>query len=94
MRVEVTDGSVVVRAEDVGPLLGLEPREVPRLMREGALRCLHERGEGEDAGRFRVTIWHAGTRLRLTCAEDGTVLTRLRASTAPATSPPAAPPRG
>ena len=80
MRVEITEAGPVVRAEDVAPLLGLDPAALPRLMREGRVSCLHERGEGEDAGRFRMTFRHGEVRLRLTCAADGTVLKRLRAA--------------
>lgn len=83
MKVHVTDKGITVDASDLGPLLGLEPAEVPEKMRSGEITSMHEAGSGEDAGRFRVTFWHNGQRLRLTCAEDGTVLSRVKNSGKP-----------
>jgi hypothetical protein len=80
MKVELTAEGVTVEATDLGPLLGLKPAEVPGAMRRGEITSLYERGEGEDAGRFRVTFRHGSVKLRLTCAEDGTVISRVRTS--------------
>lgn len=71
-----------------GPLLGVEPRDVPRLMRHEARCSLHERGKG-GCRTLPRHLRHGGTRLRFTCAEDGTVLSRLRAAAGPG-SPSAA----
>ncbi|MHA3976851.1 DUF6522 family protein [Halovulum sp. GXIMD14794] len=78
MKVQVSADGITVDARDLGPLLGLEPSEVPEKMRSGEITSMHETGSGEDAGRFRVTFWHDGQRLRLTCAEDGTVISRVK----------------
>jgi hypothetical protein len=40
-----------------------------------------ETGEGEDAGRTRLSFFHNGKRVRLTCSEDGTFLKTLRTVT-------------
>ena len=77
MRVEMTESGPVVAAEDLGPALGVAPAEVPRLLREGRITALHERGEGEDAGRFRLTFRYGARRLRLTCDAEGRVISRI-----------------
>lgn len=88
MKIELTENGVTVSATDLGPLLGLPPAEVPGKMRSGEITSMHEMGTGEDAGRFRVTFWYAGQRVRLTCDSDGTVLSRLQNAVTP---PPARP---
>ena len=60
-------------------------------MREGRITSRFERGEGADAGRFRVTFFHGRRRVRLTLDGDGSVLQRSRVTAAP---PPAGLPRG
>ncbi len=79
MKIDVGAEGYVIAAEDLAPLLGLRPADVPVLMREGEIASLFELGEGDHAGSFRVTFWHKTQRVRLTCARDGTVLTRDRA---------------
>lgn len=79
MKIEVGSEGYVISAEDLAPLLGLMPSEVPALMRKGEITSLFELGEDEHAGSFRMTFWHKTQRVRLTCARDGTVLTRDRA---------------
>jgi hypothetical protein len=82
MKIDVTDqGGLRVAAEDLAGYLGLDPAAVPALMRSGAITSLYEEGRGEDAGRFRVTFRHGQTRLRFTCARDGTVLSHIRTQT-------------
>lgn len=78
MRVTVNETGVEVSAEELAPLLNLDPSELRRRMRDGGVTSLYEIGQNEDAGRFRVTFRSADWRVRLTCASDGTVLKRLR----------------
>lgn len=78
MKVDVGPDGYVVAAEDLGPLLDLEPREVPDLMRNGGITGLFELGQDDHAGSFRMTFWHKSRRVRLICAKDGTVLARHR----------------
>ncbi|MEX3313955.1 DUF6522 family protein [Sulfitobacter sp. PS-8MA] len=78
MKIEMQDGQPVIDAGDLGPLLGLEPAVVQEKMRRGEITSRYETGAGEDAGRFRLTFFHAVTRLRLTCAADGTVIQRSK----------------
>lgn len=82
MKIAMKDGQPVIDAGDLGPLLGLEPAAVQDGMRRGEITSRYETGQDADAGRFRLTFFHAGTRLRLTCAEDGTVISRSRATVA------------
>ncbi|NUH67114.1 hypothetical protein HTT03_17660 [Sulfitobacter sp. S0837] len=82
MKVEMQDGQPVIDAGDLGPLLGLEPAVVQEKMRRGEITSRYETGTDEDAGRFRLTFFYAGARLRLTCAEDGTVIHRSKTTVA------------
>ncbi|WP_299848255.1 DUF6522 family protein [uncultured Roseovarius sp.] len=78
MKLEVAGDRVIIDAFDLAPLIGCEPSEVPGLMRAGKITSVSEKGEGEDAGRFRVTFRFQTTRVRFTCAQDGTVLSQIR----------------
>ncbi|WP_050519925.1 DUF6522 family protein [Pseudorhodobacter antarcticus] len=74
MKITMTNGQPTIDAHDLGPLLGLPPAAVPEKMRSGDITSRFEAGDGTDAGRFRLSFYHAGKRLRLTCAADGTVI--------------------
>lgn len=80
MRIEMTDEGPIVPATELGPLLGIAPADLPRLMREGIVTAQHEMGVDEDAGRFRLSFRYGDRLVRLTCADDGTVLSRIRVS--------------
>jgi len=80
MKIDITSGEPVIDASDLAELLDLAPREVRDKMRSGDIPSRFEIGEGADAGRFRLTFFNAGRRVRLTCSDDGTVLTRIRTS--------------
>lgn len=89
MKVErQADGRIVVDAAEIAPLLGLGLAEFQNQMREGQIVTGSEEGQGEDAGRFRVTFTSRRWKLRLTCAADGTVLSQTRTEqTAPKAQP-------
>jgi len=72
--VEIHDGVIQVDVSIVSQHLGLEPFEVQRLMREGKLTSRFERGVDEDDGRYRLTFFHGGRRLRLIIDETGQIL--------------------
>ncbi|MFD2741157.1 DUF6522 family protein [Sulfitobacter aestuarii] len=78
MKIQMQEGQPVIDAADLGPLLGLEPAAVHEGMRRGEIISRYETGQDEDAGRFRLTFFYVGTRVRLTCAEDGTVISRSK----------------
>ena len=70
------DDTIQVDATIVGQSLGLEPLEVQRLMREGKLTSTCERGIDEDEGRYRLTFFHEGRRLRLIIDNAGRIIRR------------------
>ncbi|MFP7674482.1 DUF6522 family protein [Marivita sp. S0852] len=78
MKIELDSGQPVIDAHDLGPLLGLDPAEVQGKMRRGQITSKYEQGADEDAGKFRLTFYHNGKRVRLTCSEDGTVISTIR----------------
>jgi hypothetical protein len=75
-RVEIADDGISVDAGLLGRAFGLPPADVPGLMRSGALTSRLERGEGEDAGTFRLTFFHRNARFTLIVDAAGTVLRR------------------
>ena len=81
MKIDMRDGQPIIDAEDLGPLLGIAPAAVQEGMRQGKITSKFEIGQDDDKGRFRLTFNHAGTRVRLTCTEDGTVVSRSRTIT-------------
>lgn len=78
MKLDVSGGRTTIDAHDLAPLLECAPADVPELMRTGQITSVFETGEGADAGRFRVTFRLGSTKVRLTCAADGTVLSHIR----------------
>jgi hypothetical protein len=81
MKIEIIDDQPVIGAHDLGPLLGLAPEVVQAKMRQGEITSKYELGQDEDAGRFRLTFYYAAKRVRLTCAQDGTVISTIRTDT-------------
>lgn len=76
MRLEPIENGFAIEAADLARLFGRQPAEVQRMMREGRITSLFERGEGADAGRFRVTFQDGVRRIRLTVDANGAVLKR------------------
>ncbi|PVA06633.1 DUF6522 family protein [Thalassorhabdomicrobium marinisediminis] len=83
MKIDMTRGQPVVDAADLGPLLGVAPADVPTLMRAGEITSRFETGEGEDAGRMRLTFFYNGKRVRLTCTTQGEVLSTIKTPAPP-----------
>ena len=83
MKIDIESGQPVIDAQDLGALLDLEPALVQVRMREGEITSKYEVGQDEDAGRFRMTFFYSGKRVRLTCAADGTVICTIRTNTGP-----------
>lgn len=75
-RVETSDGGFVVDAAYLGKALGIDPAQVPVMMREGRITSQCETGQGDDAGRFRLSFFYEGRVLRLTVDEGGWILGR------------------
>jgi hypothetical protein len=74
--IEFEDGGFRIDARIVGEALGIEASLVPARMREGAITSLCERGLDEDAGHYRLTFFHKGTRLRLVVDAAGNITQR------------------
>ena len=80
MKVTLATDGATVDAVDLGPLLGLEPADVPAKMRSGEITSQSEEGADEDAGSTRLTFWYDGIRVRITCDQDGNVVKTSRSS--------------
>lgn len=80
MKVTLSKDGATIDANDLGPLLGISPAKVPEKMRTAEITSLSEEGEGEDAGRTRLTFWYAGKRVRIVCDADGNVIKTSRSS--------------
>lgn len=74
--IEFEEGAFRIDARIVGEGLGIEASLVPVRMREGAITSICERGIDADAGRYRLTFFHKGTRLRLVVDEAGNIMQR------------------
>jgi len=74
--VEIGDEGFVVDAATVAKAFGLSPPEIQPMMRSGVITSRCEKGVDEDAGRWRLTFFHAGRAVRLTVDEAGKLLTR------------------
>lgn len=72
--VSFTDHGIVVDAQLIGERFGIDPATVPELMRLGTITSRSETGEGEDAGRHRLTFFFQGRALRLTVDSSGKIL--------------------
>lgn len=81
MKVTIDPSGATIDADDLGPLLGLEPAEVPAKMRSGEITSQSEAGSGTDAGRVRLTFWYGNQRVRLVCDLQGNVLKTTRTPT-------------
>lgn len=64
------DAGMVARALD------LSPDDFRRLMDQGRIQTLSERGAGDDAGFFRLCFYYRGKRLRITTDQSGRILAR------------------
>jgi hypothetical protein len=88
-RIEMDEDGVSVDAAILAEAFGLEAADVPALVRAGEITSLFERGEGEDAGRMRLTFFHRSRRFRLVVDETGAVLQRSSVDFGEAPLPPA-----
>jgi hypothetical protein len=75
--IEFANGEVLVDAAVIARGLKLEPGAVQKMMREGRITSLCERGTGEDDGRYRLTFFSSNRRFRLIVNETGRIVQRL-----------------
>ncbi len=76
--VEIGDEGFVVDAATVAEAFGLSAPDIQPMMRSGAITSRCEKGVDADAGRWRLTFFHAGRAVRLTVDETGKLLTKSR----------------
>lgn len=67
------DGSFVLDAVRLSRRFGWSAEELRELMRRGLVTSRVERGEGEDAGRWRLSVLCGNRRWQAVIAADGTV---------------------
>lgn len=67
------DGSFVLDAERLARRFGWSVEELRGLMRRGLVTSRVERGEGEDAGRWRLSALCGNRRWQAIVRDDGTV---------------------
>ena len=73
--IEIGPDLIRIDAGIVAKALKLAPRDLQAAMREGTVTSRFERGEGQDAGRVRLTFFSATRRARITADTTGVILT-------------------
>ena len=73
-QIEVTEDMLQVDADILARAFGISPDDLKRGMREGTITGRAERGDGDDAGRVRLTFYSSGRRVRITADKGGKVL--------------------
>jgi hypothetical protein len=72
--IEFEHGSFSVPVEIVAAGLDIEVELVRPLMHQNKITSLCERGVGEDAGRFRLTFFHADQLFHLVVEGEGRIV--------------------
>lgn len=70
--IAIEEGRPVVPAALLAARFGLSEAGLRAEMRAGRITSLVERGEGEDAGRLRLTVRHGARRWAVVVEPDGT----------------------
>jgi hypothetical protein len=73
-KIEIGPDLVQVDAAIVAKALKISPHDLKERMRNGTVTSRFERGEGQDAGRVRLTFFSDRRRVRITADTSGTVL--------------------
>lgn len=76
MRVEVGDKDLTVDCRTLAPMLGVQPSDIPGLLRTKAITSLCEKGTDENEGEFRLTFFFKGRRARILVGPSGKVTGR------------------
>lgn len=74
--IKFEDDEVQVDATIIGMGLGVDPSVVQPLIREGKIASRHERGEGADAGRLRLTFFLGNRRFQVIVDDAGRIIRR------------------
>lgn len=73
-RIVFTDTGAEIDAEFLARRLAISPDALQRGLRAGTITSRFEKGEGEDAGRVRLTFFSPARRSRIIADESGDVL--------------------
>lgn len=76
MRVEITEGDILVDAILLAPLLDVPAAHLPDMMRKQTIRSMCERGVDAHEGQFRLTFFYRNRRVRLSVDSTGRVIQR------------------
>lgn len=76
IRVEVGDGDLTVDSRTLAPMLGVQPADIPELLRSRAITSVCEKGIDENEGEFRLTFFFKGRRARILVGPTGEVMER------------------
>lgn len=78
-QIRFEQGAIRIEATLVAADLGIPPMLVLARIREGRITSRCERGQGEDAGHFRLTFFYGNRSVRLVVDDAGNVLERSSA---------------
>jgi hypothetical protein len=84
-----TDQRIEIDAGLIARGLRMEPETLRTALRDGRVTRTVEKGEGEDAGRYRVTFYAPTRRLRLLFTDKGEILQTSSAPYSRKARPPA-----
>ncbi|WP_289041717.1 DUF6522 family protein [uncultured Aliiroseovarius sp.] len=73
-QIELANDQVRIDADIVAKAFRIDPRDLQDRMREGTITSRFEQGEGEDAGKVRLTFFSEDRKVRITADEGGNVL--------------------
>lgn len=74
--VRMDQGGFEIEAADLARHFRIDPADVPDLLRNQRIKAICERGEGEDAGRYRLSFRFGASRLSLVIDDTGKILRR------------------
>ena len=72
--INFTDQTITIEADLVAKGLHVDPEALRMALRDGTVTRTVEKGEGDDAGRYRVTFFAPERRLRLLFTAEGQIL--------------------
>jgi hypothetical protein len=75
--VHVRDGTFEIEASYLAQHFRLRPADVPELLRRQRIMARCERGEKDDAGRYRLSFRFGASRLSLVVDGGGNILRRM-----------------
>lgn len=74
-QINYVDDTIQIDADVLAQAFNISAEDLRRKMCEGAITSRSEKGEGDDAGKVRLTFFSADRRIRIVADERGNVLT-------------------